>query len=154
MTAPALSHLICTTGLIALIFLMPVYYSIVADNVRVDMEKRELKEIADYVSNTLENLYFLVNSTEYSSVSMEKELIYLPSNVENSVFVLAIVGSGGQAQKVSAYLKSTPSVVSDAWFPAGLKMGAGNSLESGSSRVPVAGCSRNASGVYVSIWYR
>jgi len=153
-TAPAMSHLICTMGLVVLIFLMPVFYSIVANNVRVDMQRRELKEIADYVSNTLENLYFLVNSTEYSSVSIEKELIYLPPNVENSVFILAIVGSGGQAQRVSAYLKSTPSVVSDAWFPAGLKIGDENSLESGSSRIPVAGCSRNASGVYVSIWYR
>lgn len=154
MTAPALSHLICTTGLVFLIFLMPVFYSIAVDNVRVDMVRRELKEIADYVSNTLENLYFLVNSTEYTSVSLEKELIYLPSSVENSIFILAIVGSEGKAQKISAHLKDTPLVVSDAWFPSGLNMDARHSLESGSSRVAVAGCSRNATGVYVSIGYR
>ncbi len=141
-------------GLIVLIFLMPVYYSTVANNVSVDMQKRELKEISDYVANTLENLYFLVNSTDYSSASVQKDLIYLPSSVEDSVFILAIAGSGGQAQKVTAYLRGAPTTVSDAWFPAGLKMGGRISIESGSSRIPVAECNRNSTGVYVSIWYR
>jgi hypothetical protein len=39
---------------------------------------------------------------------MEKELIYLPSSIENLIYVLKIVGSGGSASKVTAYLKERP----------------------------------------------
>jgi len=134
-----------------LIFVMPFFYSMVVDNIRVDMVRKELKEIADYVSNTLSNLYFLVNSTEYTSVSMEKSLIYLPSAIEDSVFVLKIAGSGINASKVTTYLKNAPSVAADAWLSPGLKFGAQNTVESG-ARTVAAGCSRNSTGVYV--WFK
>ena len=152
MPAPAISHLICTMGLVMLIFVMPFFYAIVVNNIRVDMVRRELKEIADYVSNTLGNLYFLVNSTGYSDVSLEKELVYLPSTVENSVYTVEIEGSGGNASKVTTYLKDMPSVAADAWLVPGLKVTVENSIESG-GRTVVAGCSQNGTGVYVWIKY-
>jgi len=135
-----------------LIFVMPLFYSMAVDGIRVDMTRKELREIADYVSNTLANLYFLVNSTEYTDVSMEKLLIYLPSTVENSVYVLKIVGSGEDASEVTAYLKDRPSVLAEAWLSPGLKLGAQNTVES-SAKTVVAGCSRNGTGVYVWIKY-
>lgn len=135
-----------------LIFVMPFFYSIVLDNIRVDMLRKELKEIADYVSNTLANLYFLVNSTENTDVSMEKSLIYLPTAVEDSVFILKIVGSGVNATKITTYLKAGPSVAADAWLSPGLKLGAQNTVESG-SRTVSAGCTRNSTGVYAWIKY-
>jgi len=73
-----------------LIFVMPIFYSTVSNNISLDMARRELKEIADYASNTLSNLYFLVNSTDCLNVSLTKELMYLPSSVENSVYALEI----------------------------------------------------------------
>jgi len=149
---PAISHLICTTALVMLMFVMPFFYSMVVDGIRVDMIRKELKEIADYVSNTLANLYFLVNSTEYTDVSMEKLLIYLPSIVENSIYVLKIVGSGENASEVTTYLKDRSSVFAEAWLSPGLKLGAQNTVESAMKTV-VAGCSRNRTGVYVWIKY-
>jgi len=139
-------------GLVMLIFVMPLFYAIVIDNIRVDMMRMELKEITDYVSNTLANLYFLVNSTDSLDVSLEKELIYLPSTVENSVYIVNIDGSGGTASKITAYLKDSTLVEVDAWLVPGLKVGADYSIESG-RRTVVAGCSRNGTGVYVCIKY-
>jgi len=139
-------------GLVMLIFVMPFFYAIVIDNIRVDMKRMELKEITDYVSNTLSNLYFLVNSTDSPDVPLEKELVYLPSTVENSVYTVEIEGSSGNASKITAYLKDMPSVAADAWLVPGLKVGADYSIESG-RRTVVAGCSRNGTGVYVWIKY-
>jgi len=114
----------------------------VVNVISVGMVQKELNEIADYVSNTLASLYFLVNSTDSPDVFLEKELLYLPSVVENSVYMLKIDGSGGNASKIVAYLKDKSSVVADAWLLPGLKMSAENSIESGGRKV-VVGCSWN-----------
>jgi len=150
MPAPAISHLICTTALVTLIFMMPFFSSMVLNDISSDMEQRELKEIADYVSNTFGNLYFLVNSTGSSYVSLEKEMIYLPSSIENAIYVLKIVDSGGNASKVTAYLKGRTSTAAEAWLLPGLKViGDKYSVESGGKTV-VVGCTRDSS--IVSIW--
>ncbi len=129
--------------------MMPVFSSMVLNNISSDMEERELREIADYVSNTFGNLYFLVNSTGSNHVSLEKEMIYLPSSIENSIYVLTIVDSGGNASKISAHLKGQTSTAAEAWLIPGLKVGENNSVESGGNTV-VVGCTRDSS--IVSIW--
>lgn len=149
--APTISHVICTTGLVILIFVMPFFYATVVNSIDAEMMKRELREIADYVSNTIANLYFLVNSTNYVDVSLEKELVYLPSAVENSLYIVEIVESGGNASKITSYLKNKSSVAVDSWIAPGLKVGAENYVESG--RTVVAGCSRNGTSFYVWIRY-
>jgi len=149
--APTISHVICTTGLVILIFVMPFFYAIVVNNIDAEMMKRELREITDYVSNTIANLYFLVNSTNYVNVSLEKELVYLPSDVENSLYIVEIVESGGNASKITAYLKNKSSVAVDSWIAPGLKVGAENYIESG--RTVVVGCSRNGTSFYAWIRY-
>lgn len=151
MPAPAIGHLICTMVLVALILLMPTFYGIAINNIRLEMLKRELKEVTDYVSNTLENLYFLVNSTSCIDVSLEKELIYMPTLIENSFYVLSISKNGANAQNVTAYLTDNISVSAVAWLSPGLKWKASNSIVS-SGRKVVAGCSRNVTGIYV--WIR
>jgi len=150
--APTISHLICTSALVMLIFVMPFFYAIVVNNIRVDIARRELKEIADYVSNTLANLYFLVNSTDYPDVSLEKELIYLPSTIENSIYIVEIEENGGSALKITAYLKDRSSVAADAWLVPGLKMSEERLIER-DGRTVVAGCRRDSTGVYVWIKY-
>jgi hypothetical protein len=151
--APAISHLICSTALIILIFVMPFFYVVAVDNIRVDMIRRELREIADYVSNTIANLYFLVNSTEVLNVSLQKELVYLPSNVENFVYVLKIVENNGNALKVTAYLRDRPSIAADAWLAPGLKVDNARSSIVSCGWTVVVGCFRNNRGVYVWIGY-
>lgn len=153
MPSPTISYLICSMALVMLIFVMPFFYAIVVDNIRSDMIRLELKEITDYVSNTLANLYFLVNSTDSSDVFLEKELLYLPYTVENSIYIVKIDGSGGNASKITACLKDRSWVEVDAWLVPGLKVGEENSVESG-GRTVVSGCSRNSMGVYVWIKYK
>ena len=151
MAAPTISHLICTMALVMLIFIMPFFYAIVVDNIRVDMVQKELKEISDYVSNTLANLYFLANSTDVPSVSMQKDLIYLPFTVEDSIYILKIEGTGKNASKITAYLKDKPSVAADAWLPPGLYRDEGRSVIESGARTFAACCIRNVTGVYVWI---
>ena len=152
MAAPALSYLICTVALVSLIFMMPFFYSYVTNNIQKDVAQRELKEIADYVSNTFANSYFLVNSKDYLNVSLTKELKYLPSTVEDSFYIVKIEGNGSDASKITTYLKDTPSISAEAWLSAGLKKGSQNFVESGLRKV-VAGCSRDITGIYVWIDY-
>ena len=125
----------------------------VVDNIRWDMIRRELREIADYVSNTIANLYFLVNSTEVVNVALQKELVYMPSTVENFVYVLKIEGSGGNALKVVAYLRDRSSVSSDTWLTPGLKVDATRNFIVSGYWTVVVGCFRNITGVYVWIGY-
>jgi len=151
--APAISHLIGTTGLIVLIFVMPLFYSTIASNVEIDVIEIELKEIVDYTSNTIENLYFLVNSTR-SNVSLEKELVYLPSDVEGSQYVLEIVEQDGLLTQLRASLKNNPSVDVFSWVIPGLYVDKQQNIpiESGQNSV-IVGCSRNDSDTYVWIRY-
>lgn len=152
MPAPAMSHMICSIALITLIFLMPAFYVMVSDNLEAEMMKRELREIANYVSNTVSNLYFLVNNTSVSNASLEKDLVYLPSAVEDSIYILNIVEDGGNATKISAYLKSNSAIAADSWLLPGLKAGSQTTIESLGGNV-IAGCSRNSTGFYAWIRY-
>ncbi|MEM3565550.1 MAG: hypothetical protein QXK18_01575 [Candidatus Bathyarchaeia archaeon] len=123
------------------------------DNIRFDMIHRELKEIADYVSNTIANLYFLVNSTEVVNVALQKELVYLPSSVENFVYVLKIERSSGNALKVTAYLRDRSSISADTWLTPGLKVDAARNFIVSGGWTVVVGCFRDSTGVYVWIGY-
>lgn len=89
MAAPALSTVILTGALIVVIFTVQFFYFRVVDNVWAEMVKRELKEIADYVADTIANLYFLANSTSASSL-LEKTL-NLPLEIEGAGFTLEII---------------------------------------------------------------
>lgn len=152
MPAYTISHVIFTSALIALIFLMQFSFLYVVDNMKMEMIRRELKEIADYVSDTLANLYFLVNSTNYSNVTLEKTL-NLPSHVQESTFIINITSNGGVAQSVHAYLKDNSQVDASSWILPGLKVGSQTSVESG-GRTVVARCSRVSASVLVWIAYK
>ena len=152
MPAPTMSHIICTGALIMLIFVMPLFYFPVIDNISVEMMERELKEVADYVSNSLGNLFLLVNSTN-CEVLLEKKLD-LPSSVRDSTYYVEIVynQSDGSAQYVKAYSKDSPGIYADSLILPGPKADneTGSVIESGEKTV-VAGCSRNGTGTYVWI---
>ncbi len=148
MAAPALSHLICSMALVVLIFLTPVFYAFSMNSVTTQLTKRELTEIADYTSNTLENLYYLANSTNSIPLNLTKEMTYLPSNVENSAFVLYITSSDGNALKITAYLRDQPAIAVESWLSPGLKVDSKNFLQS-STKLALAGCYRNVTGFYI-----
>ena len=152
MAAPTLGYLICTVALVSLISAMPFFYSFVTNNIQKDLAERELKEIADYVSNTFSNSYFLINSADYLNGSLTKDLKYLPSTVEDSFYIVKIEGNGSDASKITTYLKDKPSISAEAWLTAGLKKWSQNFVESGLRKV-VAGCSRDATGIYIWIDY-
>ncbi len=147
-----ISHLICTTALIILIFMMQFSYTYVVDNIWAEMVERELKEIADYVSDTLANLYFLANSTN-SDVIIEKTLNF-PSDIRGSTYTVEIVvNATGSAQYIHAYLKGKPWISAASWLLPGLSVDKKiheSIIESGGKAV-VAGCSRVSMNVYVWI---
>jgi hypothetical protein len=153
LTAPAISHLIGTVGFISLIFVLPMFYFNIVDNIESDVVSRELQEIADYTSSTVENLYFLVNSTNSQDLTMEKELVYLPSYVEDSVYVLELVSDNdGEGLHVQAFLKNDDSIEVRSWLIPGLTVVEDMKIiESIDQRVFV-GCSKNVTGTYV--WLR
>jgi len=152
--APTLSHLIATSALIILIFTVQVFYLYVVDNIWEEMSKRELKEIADYVADTLANLYFLVNSTN-TDTTMEKTL-NLPLEVGDQSYSIEITqDQNNTATGVSAHFlgKSWLNVAS--WLPPGLKVDTNQTqVIQSSGKTVVAGCSRVSSDVYVWIAYK
>ena len=156
MPAPAISHVIGTTGLIVLIFVMPYFYYHVVDNVQTDVITRELKELTDYTSNTIENLYFLINSTNSGDISLEKELVYLPSTVENAFYSLEIVSNDNKTAsyvRATAYVENNQSVVVNSWLVPGLNLDQKNIRIESSGKTVVACCSREEEGVNVWITY-
>jgi len=131
---------------------MPLFYFSVVDNVTVEMMERELKEVADYVSNSLGNLYLLAKSTN-RDVLLKKRLD-LPSSIRDSTYCVKIVHnqSDGSAQYVKAYSKDSLGISADSWILPGPKadINSGYEIESGEKTV-VAGCSRNSTNTYVWI---
>ena len=151
MAAPTMTHIICTGALITLILVMPLFFFYVIDNINVEMMERELKEVADYVSNSLGNLYLLANSTN-CDVLLKKKLD-LPSSIRDSTYYVEIVyDQNGSAQYVKAYSKDSSGIYADSWILPGPKAdnGTGYLIERGEKTV-VAGCGRNGTGIYVWI---
>ena len=151
MAAPAMSHLICSMALVGLILVLPAFFAMERDRYAEAMAIRELTEISDYTSNTLENLFLLANSTNIEDLTVTKELLYLPLAVEGSPYVLNITSDDGQyASRVVASLTDRPKVAGISWLVPGLKITPNNSLTVGNHTVEV-GCSRESNGFYVWI---
>lgn len=146
MPAQTISHVICTMSLVTLIFVLAFSYFSTAESIQIEITKRELKEATDYISNTLENLRFLANSTgntvieggTLSNVSLEKELS-LPSAIKGSVYAIEITGDGDNASDLSAYLKDRPYIRANSSLMPGLKTSGLTYVESGDKKT-VAGC--------------
>ncbi len=159
MPAPTMSHVIMTTGLIIVIFAVQISYFHVIDNVGTDMVRRELKEITDYVADTIANLYFLANST-ITYPSLEKTL-ELPLEIGGSGYALEITyDETNSAQTVKAVLQSKSWLNVNSWLPPGLTVNTGDTppqktetIES-NERTVVAGCQRLSSRIYVWIAYK
>lgn len=154
MAAPTLSTVVLTGALIIVIFTVQFFYFRVVDNVWAEMVKRELKEIADYVADTIANLYFLANSTSTSSL-LEKTL-RLPVEIEASFFTLEIIrGQNNYAQSVKAVSMKGSWLNANAWLPPGLLVNVvkTQTIQSSGTTV-VAGCQRVSSNIYVWIAYK
>ncbi|MGB9740231.1 MAG: hypothetical protein ACP5IM_01780 [Candidatus Bathyarchaeia archaeon] len=148
MPSPTISHLICTVALISLIFVMQFYYFYAVNNLQVQMIEKELKEVADYTANTIENLYIIANSSS-SDIHLKKELS-LPKFIQDSAYVVEIVKNGTLASSVHAYMKLSPSIEAYSWLISGLKVETQNSIESGKSNVFLE-CERRGGDIYV--WF-
>jgi len=152
--APTISHVILTGALIILVFAVQFSYVYVVENMWAEMVRRELKELTDYVSDTLANLYLLVNSTSLDT-NLTKTL-NLPSRVSGSSYKVEIVTFGSSAQSVKAYVEVKTWVNATSWLPPGLRVRVtGNppppktvTIQS-TGRTALAGCTRFSKNVYV-----
>lgn len=135
---------------------MPYFYYNVVDSVQTDVITRELKELTDYTSNTIENLYFLINSTNSNSISLEKELVYLPSTVENAFYSLEIVSSDSKTAsylRATAYIENNQSIIVNSWLIPGLNLDQEKVRIVSGEKTVVVGCSREEESVIVWIAY-
>jgi hypothetical protein len=148
-----LSHLIATTALIILIFTVQVFYLYVVDNIWAEMSKRELKEVTDYVADTLANLYFLVNSTNID-IALNKTL-NLPSEVGGLSYSLEIDYQNQTANGITGAFLSKPWLNVTSWLPPGLQVDVGKTrVEPSGGKIVVTGCQRVSSVVEVWITYQ
>ena len=150
MAAPAMSYLICSMALVALILILPGFFAIEYKSVAEEMATKELTEISDYTSNTLQNLYLLANSTNSGELTLKKELLYLPSRVEGSPYTLRISSdSGGNALQVTAYIADKSWVEGFSWLVPGLKILPPNNPLTINERAIFAVCQREADVFYI-----
>jgi hypothetical protein len=155
MAAPTLSHLIATTALIILIFTVQVYYLYVVDNIWEEMSRRELKEITDYIADTLANLYFLVNSTNIDT-TLEKTLD-LPSEIGDSSYSIEILyyQNNKTVTGIAGHFQGKSWLNVTSWLSPGLKIDTARYQPIQSNdKTAVAGCRRASSDVFVWIAYK
>jgi hypothetical protein len=154
MAAPTLGHIILTGALIAVIFAVQVFYFYVVDNISSEMLRRELKELTDYVADTITNLYLLLNSTN-TNPPLEKSL-RLPRDISGSFYTFEITsGANNSAENVKGVIQGKSWLNVTSWLPRGLKVDVSKTQIIGYSvKTAVAGCLRVASNVYVWIAYK
>lgn len=154
MAAPTIGHLILTGALIAVVFTVQIFYFYVVDNISSEMIRRELREVADYVADTVSNLYLLLNATNTNPL-LEKSL-RLPLDIGGSFYTLEITrDAGNNAQTVKGAISGKSWLNVTSWLPKGMKVETSKTQVVGySSRTAVAGCQRVASAVYVWIAYK
>jgi hypothetical protein len=151
LAAPTMSHIIGIIALVSLIFILPLFYFSIVNNVTVEMKERELKEVADYVSNSLWSLHILANSAN-SDILLTKKL-ELPSNIRGSTYRVEIMyDPEGSVHHITAYMKDSLEVSAESLVFPGLTVDdvSGCLIESG-EKVVVAGCNFNSMGSYVWI---
>jgi len=140
--------------LIALIFMAQVFYTYVVDNIEDEVVRRELRDIADYVADTVTNLYFLVNSTETENLS---KVLDLPSNIRDLTYVVEIRRDDqGFASYICAYIKEKSWINATSWLPSGLKVDEDQTkrmVESGGKEAVVR-CYREDGGIFVWLMER
>jgi len=153
MPAPTISHVILTGALIAVIFTVQVFYFYVVDNIWAEMTRRELKELTDYVADTIVNLYFLVNATNTNPVLTKT--LRLPLDVGGSSYTLQITyNQANDAQTVKSALTSKSWLNVTSWLPRGLKVDTGRTqIVESNAKIVVAGCQLVASNIRVWIAY-
>jgi len=119
--SPTITHLICTTALITLIFAMQFFYFIVIENVQTETITKELKEVADHVSATFTDLYFLANSSDLN-FNLTKELS-IPDSIHNRAYMIEILHNDENlALSIRVKLRDEPSVYQDSKLIPGLKV--------------------------------
>lgn len=128
---------------------MPFYYFYVVDNMNNEIATRELKEMADYVSNSFGNLYLLANSTS-NDVELSKNL-NLPSSVQGGAFTVELVYDSGTyvGQTVKACLLDHTAIYAVSWLPPGLNVDVASSLVYSDQGAVTALCFDNATGTWV-----
>ncbi|UCG36769.1 MAG: hypothetical protein JSV64_00345 [Candidatus Bathyarchaeota archaeon] len=151
MVAPLMSHLICTTALIALIVLMPFYFFYITNSVTNDITRRELKEVSDYVSNSLANLYFLANSTDLDVV-LRKDLD-LPREIHGKSYYTEIAydENNASALYVTSRLMDNDQIYGNSWILRGLDANLDNCVIDSSREAVFAECVSNASGFWIAL---
>jgi len=118
------------------------------------MFRRELKEITDYVADTLANLYFLVNSTNVDA-TLEKTL-NLPLEVGDQSYSVEILrDQNNTATGIKGELLGKSWINVTSWIPPGLKVDIGkNQVIQSSGKTVVAGCMRVSSMVKIWLAYK
>jgi len=146
--APTISHVILTGALVVLVFTVQLFYFYVVDNIWAETVRRELRELTDYISDTIANLYFLINSTSFDTAL--KKTLNLPSQVSGSYYIAEIVSSGNSAQSIRAYIERKTWVNATSWLPPGLKIYSQENEQIESfGTTALAGCTRISNNVYV-----
>ncbi len=154
MAAPTISHLILTGALIGIIFTVQVFYFYIVDNISSEMLERELRELTDYVADTIANLYLLLNATN-TNPPLEKTL-RLPIDIGGSFYTLEITrDASNNAQSVKGVIQGKSWLNVTSWLPRGLKVDVSRTQTIGNSvKTAIVGCLRYASNVYVWIAYK
>ena len=152
MPAPTITHIICTTALIALIIVMQFFYMQIISNVQAEVIRRELKDIADHVSNTFSNLYYLLNSS--SSTGILRKALEVPEKVEEILYYIQINynTSTNEANSIRVYLVSDNSIYAVSWLTPGLKVNTSMNLIVLSSENDIFACCGRFGGEFL-IWF-
>lgn len=155
MAAPTIGTIILTSALIAVVVTVQVFYFYVVDNISSEMLRRELKELTDYVADTITNLYLLMNATN-TNPTLEKSL-KLPLDLSGSFYTLEITFDANNytAQNVKGAIQGKSWLSATSWLPRGLMVDVSKTQTIGYSvKTAVAGCLRLASKAYVWIAYK
>lgn len=132
-------------ALLLLIFVLPAAYFPVVERIQESMMAKELKEVADYVANTFENLFIL--SRNASNTLLKKEL-RIPQKIKDSFYVIeiAVKSADGSVLGIRAYISDKSHICGDAWLVGGLKVGGLRVVYSNYAGVIYACCRRLGSG--------
>lgn len=128
---------------------MQLFYFVVVDNIQTETITRELKEVADYVSDTFINLFLLANSSSLD-VNLTKELD-LPDAVHNRAYVIEIIYDeiNGSAQSIRVYLRDEPSVYRSSRLAPGLKVDPSRYLSVEGRETLTAHCRRSGGDIRI-----
>jgi hypothetical protein len=111
-----LKHIIGTVALISLVIAVGLAYTLITYHIEAEVTRKQLEQIAEYVSLNLVEIVSLVNLANYSG-NVQVKIIEIPEDLGGKAYMIRLTKEAGRGYCVEAQLSTRKDIVASSPVP-------------------------------------